>query len=231
MNIFKIVDTEYLKSEGYARLPLRATRRLAGYDFYCPIDIKIEPGESTGLIFTNIKAKLDDDKFLMMVPRSSWGLKGISIAFTVGIVDADYYGNDKTDGNIGFALRNNSSETIYIKKDERIVQGIIVPYGVSENCNSDSVRSGGYGSTDSDNCLGSRVKSNIVHDEKRSSIGTALRQMFPLITIQFIMLFCKLALKANISWNIALLPTYIFMFVFVIIFIIIISSNFKKKGE
>ena len=231
MNVFKIVDTEYLKNEGYSKLPLRKTRKSAGYDFYCPIDIKIEPGESTGLIFTNVKVKLEDDKFLMLVPRSSWGLKGISIAFTVGIVDADYYGNDKTDGNIGFALRNNSSETIYINKDERVVQGIIVPYGVSENCNSNSVRNGGYGSTDSEDCLRDKLESNIVHDEKKNSVGSEIKQMLPLIIVQVLMLFCKMVLKASISWHITFLPMYIFMFMFIVIFIMVVSNKFLTKGD
>lgn len=219
MNIFKIVDTEYLKSEGYSKLPLRNTRNSAGYDFYCPMDITIKPGENTGLIFTNVKAKLDSDKFLMLVPRSSLGLKGISLVNTVGIIDADYYDNVKTDGNIGFALKNNSSEPISIKKNDRIMQGVIVPYCVAENCNGDFIRGGGFGSTDN------------TTDNIKDSKNNTFKQLLPLIVIQFIMLFCKLVLKANISWNIALLPTYIFMFVFVVIFIIIISSNFKKKGE
>lgn len=219
MNIFKIVDTEHLKNDGYSKLPLRNTRNSAGYDFYCPMDITIKPGESTGLIFTNVKAKLDSDKFLMLVPRSSLGLKGISLVNTVGIIDADYYGNVETDGNIGFALKNNSSEPISIKKNDRIVQGVIVPYGVAENCNGDFIRGGGFGSTDN--------TTNNIKDSKNNTF----KQLLPLIVIQFIMLFCKLVLKANISWNTTLLPTYIFMFVFVVIFIIIISSNFKKKGE
>ena len=221
MNIFKIVDTEYLKNEGYSKLPLRKTRKSAGYDFYCPIDITIAPGESTGLIFTNVKAKLDDDKFLMLVPRSSWGLKGISLVNTTGIIDSDYYGNVKTDGNIGFALKNNSDKTITIKKNDRIIQGIIVSFDVAENCNGDFIRNGGFGSTN-DKLDGNKSSGNIAF---------AFKQMLPLIIVQVLMLFCKMVLKASISWHITFLPMYIFMFMFIVVFIMVVSNKFLTKGD
>lgn len=92
---------------------------------------------------TGLTIKLEPDEFLMLVPRSSVGAKGLVVLRNeVGIVDSDYYPNE-----IKLALLNLSDFDVTIKKGERIAQGIIMKYGVTEDDNADGVRTGGIGST------------------------------------------------------------------------------------
>lgn len=63
------------------------------------------------------------------------------------IIDQDYYGNNSNDGHIFFQIYNLSPFNIQIKKGEIIGQGILLPYGTTEDDVPGGVRSGGFGST------------------------------------------------------------------------------------
>ena len=52
----------------------------------------------------------------MLVNRSSGPKKGLVMANSVGIIDADYYENPDNDGHFMFAFFNIKSEDIEIKK-------------------------------------------------------------------------------------------------------------------
>ena len=56
------------------KLPKRATKTSAGYDFYSPFYIDIEKGNSVRLP-TGIRCEMDDDIVLLLVPRSGLGFK------------------------------------------------------------------------------------------------------------------------------------------------------------
>jgi dUTP pyrophosphatase len=128
-------------------IPTRGTAKSAGYDFYMPYDLDIEPGQ-TALVFTNIKCYLEDNKVLKIFPRSSMAKKGLVMANVVGIVDADYYSNQDNDGNIGLLLKNTSNVTFKLDKYDRVAQGIIESYYTCSDDLSDAKRKGGFGSTD-----------------------------------------------------------------------------------
>ena len=87
---FEIVKDEFRKNEGEVKLPTRATQHSAGYDFYSPVEVTIQPNESV-LIFTDIKAHMYYDNALMLIPRSSMGKHPVMIANTIGLIDCDYY--------------------------------------------------------------------------------------------------------------------------------------------
>ena len=90
-----------------------------------------------------------DDEYLMLCNRSSNPKKkGLVMANSVGIIDADYYGNPDNDGAFMFAFYNVKDEAITIKKGEAIGQGIFMKYLTVDNDNADGVRTGGFGSTD-----------------------------------------------------------------------------------
>ena len=128
-------------------LPKRQTAKSSGYDFYLPYDIEIKSGEQ-GLIKTGIKVKLEDDEFLAIVIRSSMGIKkGLNLSNQVGIIDSDYYGNVDNDGHIMVAVRNISNDDVFLKKNDRICQGIIMKYLVTDDDKTSSTREGGFGST------------------------------------------------------------------------------------
>lgn len=131
------------------QLPTRSDTRSAGYDFYCPIDIQVLPAQKL-IIWSNVKAYMQDDEVLEMYPRSSMGIKqGLMLSNTVGIIDSSYYENESNDGNIGLAVLNTSGRAIDIKRGERIVQGIFKKYLASDNGNPEETvkRKGGMGSS------------------------------------------------------------------------------------
>ncbi len=143
---FEVVRDDCRKNSGDIKLPTRATEYSAGYDFYSPVDITIEPQESA-MIWTDVKAHMYYDNALIIIPRSSMGKQPIMIANTVGLIDNDYYGNENNDGNIGFRLLNLGKTPYEIKAGDRIGQGIFIKYGTVKNDNTISRRSGGFGST------------------------------------------------------------------------------------
>ena len=146
MNKFEWVSDK--RDHIWNKLPERSTKHSAGYDFFAPTVIIIEPHEQTKLMFTDIKVKLDKDKVLMLYPRSSLGMKGIALANTVGIIDADYYNNTKNEGNIGFSLVNNSDKQVIIQQGEKFMQGVITRFYTTDDDDAKRTREGGFGSTD-----------------------------------------------------------------------------------
>ena len=131
-------------------LPTRATKFSAGYDFYSLADFRLNPGESIK-IPTGIKVNLDEDKFLMIVPRSGLGFKyRLQLDNTLGVIDSDYKNSDN-EGHIWIKLTNDTkvNKTLTIRKGEAIAQGVIMQYFKTDDDNEEGVRNGGLGSTTS----------------------------------------------------------------------------------
>lgn len=129
-------------------LPKRGTKHSAGYDFYLLEDISLLPGQSIKTP-TGIKVELDEDKFLMVVPRSSLGFKyKLILDNTVGIIDSDYYNNSKNEGHIWVSMTNMSNKVVNLEKGQAFCQGIILNYNIVEDDKTETIRKGGFGSTD-----------------------------------------------------------------------------------
>lgn len=132
---------------GDVQLPVRADARSAGYDFFAPRDITVLPAQKL-LVFTDVRSYMGENEVLLLLPRSSMGIKkGLMLANTMGVIDASYYMNESNDGNIGLALLNTTGKAIEIKRGERIVQGVFVPYLVADGDEAQEGRTGGMGST------------------------------------------------------------------------------------
>ena len=145
---FEKVVEQFLP-EGIINLPKRATRLSAGYDFFAPEDIKLAPGESTK-VATGIKAYMQPDEVLMLFPRSGLGFKYfVRLANTVGVVDADYYGNESNDGHIFVKIRNEGDNELFIPAGDAFAQGIFIKYLLTDDDSFDNgaERIGGEGST------------------------------------------------------------------------------------
>ena len=144
---------EYVKriKEERFKLPERSTRKSAGYDFFNPERVEIKPykiGDAPALIKTGIKAKMEDDEVLMLYNRSSNPKKkNLVIPNSVGVIDADYYGNEDNDGEIGFTFYNLSNETVVIEAGEKLGQGIFQKFLITEDDKAEGERKGGFGST------------------------------------------------------------------------------------
>lgn len=143
---FKVVKDEYRKNSGDIKLPTRSDPRSAGYDFYSPIDITIQPGEKQ-LIWTDIKAYMLPDEVLKLYVRSSMGKYPVVIANGTGIIDSSYFENANNDGNIGFNLLNLSNKPYEIHIGDRIGQGVFGKYLVTDDDNTTGERAGGFGSS------------------------------------------------------------------------------------
>lgn len=130
------------------KLPKRATRGSAGYDFFAPFDFKLAPGE-TIRIPTGIRAEMEEDWVLKLYPRSGLGFKyRLQMNNTVGIIDSDYFYSDN-EGHIFVKITNDSNEgkTVEVAAGTGFVQGIFLEYGITVDDDADGVRNGGFGST------------------------------------------------------------------------------------
>ncbi|MCR5204703.1 MAG: deoxyuridine 5'-triphosphate nucleotidohydrolase [Lachnospiraceae bacterium] len=167
---FGIVDEEAEAAYERLSLPKRATSGSAGYDFFAPFDICIEPGE-TVIIPTGIRASMENGWVLMIFPRSGLGFKyRLMLNNTVGVIDSDYYYSDNEGhimikvtnlsglGNIvscglnhewynEAAGSNDKSEAISLKAGQGFAQGVFMPFGITTDDDVDVVRNGGFGST------------------------------------------------------------------------------------
>ena len=134
------------------KLPKRATKYSAGYDFYVSGDTPLPSGGSavipTGIRWVCDKEE-DKNKVLQLYPRSGIGFRtGVRLMNTVGIIDADYWeGNNE--GHIMLKLYNPMNSHLHVKDGDAIVQGVITEY---HTCDDEEEivekRTGGMGSTD-----------------------------------------------------------------------------------
>lgn len=131
------------------KLPERATKGSAGYDFYIPRLLVLSPG-GTAKIPTGIRARIDAGWMLMIYPRSGLGFKyKVQLYNTVGVIDSDYF-NAKNEGHILVKIYNDSpdeTKQLFLDKGDAFVQGIFQPYGIVEDDNATAERTGGFGST------------------------------------------------------------------------------------
>ena len=131
-------------------LPKRATAGSAGYDFYAPMDICLQPGE-TIKIPTGVRVEMEPNWVLKCYPRSGLGFKfRLQLNNTVGIIDSDYFFSDN-EGHIFVKLTNDTKEdkTVELAEGAGFAQGIFLPFGITEDDDCTEARNGGFGSTDS----------------------------------------------------------------------------------
>lgn len=133
-------------------LPRRATAGSAGYDFVCPVDVQLAPGEAV-TIPTGIRCEMQPGWVLMLFPRSGLGFRHqLRLANTVGVIDSDYFHADN-EGHILVRIVNsqlppcNGGEPFTIKAGERFCQGVFLPYGLAAEDEVQAERLGGFGST------------------------------------------------------------------------------------
>lgn len=147
----KVTLEQYLpygneKTYADIKLPCRATSCSAGYDFFAPTDLDIEPSQ-TVTVATGIRVLMPNDWCLMIFPRSGLGFKyRLKLNNTVGIIDADYCESDN-EGHIFVRMTNESDAPLHVAKGTAFAQGIFTQYLLTEDDNSTEKRNGGLGST------------------------------------------------------------------------------------
>lgn len=156
-----MLDSYIEKAYNDIKIPVRATKGSAGYDFFLPFD-KISlcgdycytdyVSKSTKYhkpylaLPTGIRFITDENVVLVCVPRSGLGFKyGVSLKNTCGVIDKDYWHSDN-EGHIKASLGTITDCTI--EKGKAYMQGLVLPYYTVDDDSADDDRNGGFGSTD-----------------------------------------------------------------------------------
>ena len=129
------------------KLPIRATKGSAGYDFFSPIPFNLSSNE-TILMPTGVRIKIEEGWFLGVFPKSGLGFKyRLSLNNTVGIIDSDYFNADN-EGHIFIKMTNCGDKPLTVEKGKAFAQGVFVEYGITVDDECEGLRTGGFGSTD-----------------------------------------------------------------------------------
>ncbi|MGL4790619.1 MAG: dUTP diphosphatase [Anaerotignaceae bacterium] len=144
------LSSNFKAEECYAniKLPTRATKGSAGYDFFAPFSFSLNPNQ-TIIIPTGIRVKIEEGWVLKCYPRSGLGFKySLQLNNTVGIIDADYYFS-KNQGHIMAKITNRTLEEkiLTINCGEGFMQGVFVEFGITIDDVCERERDGGFGST------------------------------------------------------------------------------------
>lgn len=137
----------YVMTKPDAKEPRYGSEGAAGIDIYYNGDeeITIGPGALAELE-TDLAVEIPGECFGMLVVRSGYGWRGLSMLNSVGIIDSDYR------GEIGIKLVNHGHDVISIEPGVRVAQMILIPYKRAELKSVESLSetergTGGFGST------------------------------------------------------------------------------------
>lgn len=160
---------EYCTEYEDIKIPKRATLTSAGYDFFMPFDMQLEPNETvvipTGIRWTHknlnkeIEVCIKDYEnevtngifipTLFIYPKSGLGFKyQLGMANTIPVIDFDYCGSDN-EGHIMIKLVNRGDKPLELKKGKGFAQGIVHMVYVDEpkELRPFNKRNGGFGSS------------------------------------------------------------------------------------
>lgn len=146
----------FVKLRDDAYLPVKGTIDSAGFDLTAPDDFVIGARQTVKVplgLMSEITYSGNEIPYLQVVSRSGMAFKGIVVANSPGIIDADYR------GEICVLLRNNNDHEVSIDRGVRIAQ--LIPATVPQFHVSNTPKplsnergTGGFGSTDSLNYEG-----------------------------------------------------------------------------
>ena len=109
------------KTHPNGKIPTYATNGSGGFDFYSAEEVSIGPELTQTPIDLGVAMEIPEGHVLLLFPRSSIGKNtGLRMANSVGVIDSDYRGTIH-------ALYENTNGAEFIKKWDRVAQGIIVP--------------------------------------------------------------------------------------------------------
>ena len=128
------------------KIPERKTKYSAGHDISIPYEITLSSNDKM-LIPTGIRCKIDENYVMLIIPRSSMGIKhGLRLSNTIAVIDADYY-SAENEGHILLSIINEGNNPIKFKPGDCVCQAVFVPYGVADQEEVTTERAGGIGST------------------------------------------------------------------------------------
>ena len=134
------------RTDKNAALPDYKSAGAAAMDCTARIDVAIAPN-TVVLVPLNIALKPPRGHFVLLAARSSLHKRGLMMANGVGIGDEDFSGNND---EYQAALYNFTTAPVEVKRGDRIVQILILPFNRVEWEEVDSLNDldrGGFGST------------------------------------------------------------------------------------
>ena len=96
-------------------------------------------------MWLGVKGRVEWDKFLVMGGRSCLWKRKVGLGKRVGVIDGDYFGNKRNDGEIFGGVINFGDEGVVLKGGERIVEGIIWWYDKVDYDDRRDEGGGGFG--------------------------------------------------------------------------------------
>jgi len=146
LEAFNCTEEDAIEVYNGIELPKRGTLYSAGYDFFAPYNIHLEPG-AVIKIPTGIRAEMPPTCFLMIAARSGLGTKfGVCPRNEMAIIDADFF-YAENEGHIAMVMVNNGDKPVDIDAGKGFCQGIFLPYYITVDDDAKEARSGGFGST------------------------------------------------------------------------------------
>jgi dUTP pyrophosphatase len=127
----------------FAKCPTKADPGAAGYDIASSEAVEIQPN-SRMLVSTGISLSFDKEHYFRIAPRSGLSVKGIDVG--AGVIDSSYRGEIKV------LLINNSKDSVFFQRGDRIAQGIFEKIysgnlEVVQELDTTERGAGGFGST------------------------------------------------------------------------------------
>jgi dUTP pyrophosphatase len=105
-------------------------------------------GTKPTLVSTGMKCHLEPGYYLELSVRSSTPLKyWLVLANGVGIIDADYCDNPSNEGEIYLQFINFGPCDIHLKRGDKVGQGIVKMFYITDDDIAEGQRTGGFGST------------------------------------------------------------------------------------
>ena len=131
--------------------PEYKTEYSAGMDIYLQEDVTLVIG-ADNVIHLGFAAEVPEGYAAILLPRSSAGMKGISLRNTAGVIDSDYRGEWIAHIVIDQDQDNALLDEWHYKRGDRIIQCLIVPVKkvdieLTESISVTSRGNGGFGST------------------------------------------------------------------------------------
>lgn len=131
--------------------PEYKTEYSAGMDIYLQEDVTLVIG-ADNVIHLGFAAEVPEGYAAILLPRSSAGMKGISLRNTAGVIDSDYRGEWIAHIVIDQNQDNALLDEWHYKRGDRIIQCLIVPIKkvdieLTESISVTARGDGGFGST------------------------------------------------------------------------------------
>lgn len=131
--------------------PEYKTEYSAGMDIYLQEDATLVIG-ADNVIHLGFAAEVPEGYAAILLPRSSAGMKGISLRNTAGVIDSDYRGEWIAHIVIDQNQDNALLDEWHYKRGDRILQCLIVPVKkvdieLTESVSVTARGNGGFGST------------------------------------------------------------------------------------